>query len=58
VAAEKERRWFEVREQTLFVYDDPDPMKATMMSFTKLSDLSYYRRNFDLRKVEVPLASL
>lgn len=55
--AQKECRWFEVREQTLFVYDHPDPKKATMMSFTQLSDLPYYRRTFTLRKVEVPFAS-
>lgn len=55
--AQKECRWFEVREQTLFVYDDPDPKMATMMSFTQLSDLPYYRRQFKLRKVEVPFES-
>jgi len=55
--AQKECRWFQVREQTLFVYDHPDPKKATMMSFTQLSDLPYYRRTFTLRKVEVPFAS-
>lgn len=55
--ANKECRWFDVQGQTLFIYDSPDPRNACSMSFTRLSDLAYYRRHFKLRKVEVPLAS-
>lgn len=54
---QKETRWYEVDGETLFVYDHPDPRQAQSLSFTKLSDLAYYRKMFRLRKVEVPLAA-
>lgn len=55
--ASKETRWFEVHGETLFIYDRPDPLKACSMTFTRLTDLPYYRRHFRLLKVEAAFAA-
>ena len=47
----KPSRWYEVEEDTLFIYDEPYKMNARSVSICRLSDLAFYRSNFHLRKV-------
>lgn len=52
----KEDRWYERDGEELRVFNSPDPSRASACSITGIADLPFYRRNFRLREVEVPLA--
>ena len=46
----KAQRWYLTEGQTLYVYDAPFPHRAVSVSIVPLSDLTYYRRTFHLRR--------
>ena len=50
----KENRWYAVINGMIHVYDHWYAERSTIESVCSLSDLSFYRRNFRLRKVETP----
>ena len=47
----KQHRWFEIVENTLFVYDSPTASTAKSVSICATCDLPYYRKTFNLRKI-------
>jgi len=47
----KEQRWYEVKDDVLFVYDAPYAEKATACSAVTKDQIGYYRKTFDLKKV-------
>jgi hypothetical protein len=48
---QKPQRWYEIQDDTAFIYDAPTSAQAVSVSIVRKSDLSYYRRNFQLHKV-------
>ena len=46
----KPQRWYLIEGGQAFVYDDPDPARASFVSIVTVPDLAYYRARFDLRK--------
>lgn len=54
----KEERWYELDGGELRIFNHPDPARASAGSVTSPSDLTFYRRNFRLRKVEVASSGL
>lgn len=54
----KSQRWFERKDGMLYIYDHSYPNRAKTVSIVQETDLSYYRSNFNLKKVwsyeEVP----
>lgn len=49
----KEQRWYEIENGLARVYDAPIPEKSQSVSSVSVSDLAYYRANFDLEKIWV-----
>lgn len=47
----KPQRWYEISNDRLHVYNTPYKKDATFYSETRIEDLGFYRRNFELRKV-------
>jgi len=47
----KAQRWYEIEDGKLCVYNQPDKKKAAGCSVTRIEDLGFYRRSFDLQKV-------
>lgn len=49
--SQKAQRWYKVEGETLYIFDQPLEKNATSVSIVKRSDFSFYRNNFELRKV-------
>ena len=47
----KLQRWYTIKGDTAYVYDEPYAMRARSVSIVSVSDLAYYRRTFNLSKL-------
>lgn len=47
----KASRYYKIVNDMVYVYDSPFPDNAQSVSIVPISDLTYYRRNFELSKV-------
>lgn len=47
----REQRWYEIKDGLLHVYSSPFPERSEFVSVTQISDLTYYRNTFTLRKI-------
>ena len=46
----KDSRWYKVDNDQALIFDNPYENMSESVSIVPVSDLSYYRRNFKLRK--------
>jgi hypothetical protein len=47
----KQSRYYEVVDEQVYIYDRGNKEQSQSVSVVSKSDLSYYRNNFNLRKV-------
>lgn len=48
---QKQARWYKVIDNKAYIYDTPYPKNSLLVSIIDITELSYYRSNFDLQKV-------
>jgi len=51
MAKQKEQRFYEIVDGTLYVYDAPYRERSLSVSICRPDDLRYYRNNFHTHKV-------
>lgn len=47
----KQSRYYQIIEGKAHIYDSPLPERSVTESIVSISDLAYYRKNFQLSKV-------
>ena len=47
----KESRWYKIKGKQVFIFDNGYENKSQSVSIVSISELKYYKNNFNLRKV-------